>query len=408
MKVIQINGTGYYGSTAKIVRLISNILDEKGVENKIICSGYKEKSLSDEKTICISGRVRIKFHQYLGFILGSAGFHSNLVTRRLIAYLKKEKPDIVHLHHLEGFFVNVKMLLKFLRKEKIKTICTLHDCWMFTGHCTHFTVAKCDRWKTQCEKCSQLKKYPYSLFLDRSKRLFRIKKKLLEKWEDFNVVNVSRWMDGVVAESFLRNRKRQVVYNGIDTEKFCVDTNAGENLRRELNLEDKFLILGVASTWGEQKGLDKFIQLSKIIPNDWRIILVGLSESQKEQMPENIIGIERVRSQEKLKDFYNLADVFLSLSLEETMGLVTVEAMACGTPAVVFNSTASPELINENVGKILYQQDIEYIKDVLMEVYQKGKEFYSSECRKHAEQNFSEKRMQEDYYNCYRRVYEEK
>lgn len=402
MKIVQINGSGYYGSTAKIVRQISEILDDNHIENTILCSGYKEKSL-DDKTICISTPKRVKFHKCLGFIFGNAGFHSKMVTKRLIQYLKQQKPNIVHLHHLEGYFVHIEYLLKFLKKSKIKTVWTLHDCWPFTGHCTHFTAVKCGKWTTECHQCPQLKKYPYSLCLDRSRQLYKKKKALLETWEDLYIVNVSRWMDENVAQSFLKERNHTVIYNGMDVHLFQPD-DSGKALRKQLHLEEKFVILGVASNWGEQKGLQRFIDLSNEMPSDWVIVLVGLTSEQIKEMPERIIGIPKIKNQEELKSFYNLADVFVNLSLEETMGLVTVEAMACGTPAVVFNSTACPELLTPNVGEILYQQDTEYIMNILKGMYAKGKNFYSAYCREHAVQHFSLERMQQDYYNYYREI----
>ena len=402
MKVVQINGSGYYGSTAKIVRQISAILDDNHIENTIVCSGYKEKSL-DEKTICMSTPLSVKIHKALGFVFGDTGFHSKRATKKLIKYLKQEQPDIVHLHHLEGYFLHIEYLLRFLKEAKIKTVWTLHDCWSFTGHCTHFTAVKCQKWQTGCFACPQLKKYPYSLCLDRSKKLYNKKKALLEEWDDLHIVNVSRWMDENVGASFLKDRERKVIYNGLDINVFQPD-DSGKALREKLQLDGQFIILGVASSWGEQKGLQRFIELSKKIPSNWSIVLVGLTPEQIMEMPKNIIGVTKIKNQEQLKSFYNMADVFVNLSLEETMGLVTVEAMACGTPAVVFNSTACPELLTPKVGEILYEQDIEYIVDVLKGIYDKGKSFYSVNCREHAVQNFSLQRMQQEYYNYYREI----
>ena len=402
MKVVQINGSGYYGSTAKIVRQIAEILDTNHIENTIVCSGYKEKSL-DKKTICTSTPLSVKIHKLLGFIFGNTGFHSKRATKKLIKYLQEEKPDIVHLHHLEGYFLHIEYLLQFLRKAKIKTVWTFHDCWPFTGHCTYFTEVKCQKWKTGCFECPQLKKYPYSLCLDRSSKLYKKKKALTESWEDLHIVNVSRWMDENVSQSFFKARNRKVIYNGIDTRLFQSD-DSGNVLREKLQLKGKFVILGVASSWGERKGLQRFIELSKKMPSNWSIVLVGLTPEQIKEMPEKIIGVKKIKNQEELKTFYNLADVFVNLSLEETMGLVTVEAMACGTPAVVFNSTASPELLAPQTGEILYEQGVEHIMDVLKGIYERGKNFYSAHCREHAVRNFSLQRMQQESYNYYREI----
>ena len=177
MKVIQINGNAYRGSTGKIVRQLHDMLKSNGDECIVVCSGNKEIPL-DEDTVALSNRIGVKVHQVFSVLSGQAGFNSKKTTQRLIKILETEKPDIVHLHHLEGYFLDVQMLTKYLKENKVNTVWTIHDCWPFTGHCTHFTVAGCDKWKTECNSCPQKRSYPYSALFDNSKNLYGIKKSL--------------------------------------------------------------------------------------------------------------------------------------------------------------------------------------------------------------------------------------
>ncbi len=398
MKVIQINGNAYRGSTGKIVRQISDCLDSRQAENFIICSGFKEKAL-DNKTITVSSKFSKKIHQFLGYLFGDTGFHSFFVTKKVIRKLKQEKPDIVHLHHLEGYFLNVAKLLRYLKKTHTKTVWTLHDCWAFTGHCTHFLTAKCHRWQYACRSCPQKKKYPYSLLFDRSHQLYNRKKNLLADFEELYIVNVSKWMSSITQKSFLKGCPSCVIYNGIDTTVFSPETDV--DFKASLGYEGKYIILGVATTWSEAKGLNVFIELSKYVAEDVAIVLVGMTKEQSVELPSNVYGISRTSSQQDLRKYYCAADVFLSLSLEETMGLVTVEALACGTPAVVCNSSASPELIGENCGEILSERTIENILKAIDNIRTNSKKYYSKSAREFAVRHFSEEQMKEKYYALY-------
>jgi len=401
MKVIQINGNGYDGSTGKIVRQLSNMMNQKGVENKIICSGYKKRSF-DDKTIAISGRIRVKLHQIIGYFFGDAGFHSSFSTHKAIKILKKEKPDIVHLHHLEGYFIHVGMLLRYLRKSGIKTVWTMHDCWPFTGFCTHFDSIGCTKYQTECNNCTQLHKYPYSLFWDKSRTLYRKKKSLTTALPNLHIVNVSKWMDGITKCSFLKANDSTVIYNGINTDLFSPKPET--DIRRKHDIQNKFIILGVASKWTNQKGFNDFLELAKVIHDDTVIILVGLDNDQLSLLPPNIIGVTRTKNQAELRDYYCSADVLVNLSKEETMGLVTVEAMSCGTPVIVCPTTASPELVPKECGVVLESADANDVVSALHIVRQNKKDFYVDSCRRHVLNNFTEQKMCDEYYNLYNRL----
>ena len=404
MKVLQVNCNGYYGSTGKIVRKLSTYLTETGNENIIACSGYREKS-SDEKTYCLSGNLTVRANQAASYLCGDAGFRFGFTTQKLIRLIREQKPDLVQLHHLESYFINVERLANFLKREKIPTVWTMHDCWPFTGHCTHFFTVGCEKWKTGCFDCPQKKEFPYSLFLDRSRALYEKKKTAFSDWEDLHLVNVSNWMQEMVRQSFLGGKEMRVIYNGVDPEVFYPSGKAEER-KKELGLSGKFVILSVASTWSEKKGWDTFKQLAKELDSDAKIVLVGVSEKQAPELPDGILWIPKVRSADVLREYYSMADVYLNLSLEETFGLVSVEAMACGTPVIACATTANPEIAAPKCGVVLRKRGMEQILDALSVVRQKGKGFYSKACVDRVKTRFSEKAMCEGYYAYYRQILE--
>ena len=243
-------------------------------------------------------------------------------------------------------------MFKYLAEDyKGRVIWTLHDCWAFTGHCVHFTYAGCDKWKSGCGNCSQKYEYPASYIFVNSAKNYNDKKKMFTAVKNLEIVTVSKWLKETVEKSFLKNSKVTCIYNGIDKDKFKPVPN---KVKEELGISEKKMILLVSDGWIEQKGYSIALNVAKAAPSNWCFVMIGLTKKQIFELPSNIIGFEHIWNQEKLIEFYSAADVFLNPSLEETFGLVTAEAMACGTPAVVMNSTACPELIvEESCGKVL-------------------------------------------------------
>lgn len=350
MKVLFINTVYGKGSTGRIIADLGRMLEENGHEYKV-AYGRGDNS-NDPHCYRIGNNLGVYIHAGLSRITDRSGFYSTVSTKKLIKFIKEYNPDIIHLHNLHGYYLNVEVLFNYLADEfKGRVIWTLHDCWAFTGHCVHFTYAKCDKWKTHCRNCPQKKEYPSSIVFDRSLRNYNIKKSLFNRVKKLEIITVSKWLEETVRHSFLSKNKVKTIYNGIDTDRFHYVSN---NVKRELKIENKKMIFLVSDGWNDQKGYSKVLDVAEKAPSDWRFVMVGLTEKQLKKLPENIIGFERIWNQDKLIEFYSAADVFFNPSLEETFGLVTAEAMACGTPAVVMNSTACPELIVEDsCGRIL-------------------------------------------------------
>ncbi len=399
MKVVQINGVSSAGSTGKIVTQLSDVMTSQGIENYIISAGYKETTQRKNVFFC-SSYLGVRMHQILGSLLGDTGFHSFFATRKAISLLKKIKPDIVHLHNIYSYFLNVELLLEFLKKENIKTVWTIHDFWAMTGHCTHFEAAGCYRWQERCGSCSQLNKFPYSRFFDRTTPLLNKKKAIYTDWDHLHLATVSKWVATYLPASILKGKEIRVIPNGIDTNTFKQIP-----AQRPEALKDKFIMLSVAMSWGKNKGLDDLISLSSKLSEDEVIVIIGLAEDKIKELPQNIIGVAKTKNAEELCRYYNMADVYVTASVEETMGLTVVEAMACGTPAVVYNKTALPELIVDGCGYVCKEKNADALYSAIKKIRQLGKQNYSQACIAHATQNFDKWKQYKKYCDYYSDIY---
>lgn len=373
-KLVQINVV-CNGSTGRIMCDIAKTAEEKGY--KTYCFYGRGNANPNVNCIKIGNKLATYFHVLITRLFDKHGHGSYFATKKLINQLRTINPDIIHLHNIHGYYLNLGLLFKYLKNEyKGKTIWTLHDCWTFTGHCSHYTIKKCDKWKTACFNCIQKEAYPKSLLMDSSKKEYEYKKKLFLEVSNLTITTPSNWLADQVKMSFLKDYQIKVINNGIDLNVFkptkTIDIFTKYNIPK-----DKKILLGVAGVWGPGKGLDVFTELAKIIDNKKTIVLVGLKEKQLLNLPENIIGIKRTENIEELINIYTQADIFINPSIEETFSLVTLEAMACGTPAIVSDSTATKELIAEGTGFIIKKNNIkqylEFIADILKEEKSKYK-----------------------------------
>ena len=349
MKVLFINTVYAKGSTGTIIRNTGKYLEANGHEFKVAVGRGDD---SDEHVYRIGNDIDMHLHALCSRITDRAGFYSKKETRKFLNFVRDYNPDIIHLHNLHGYYINLPTLFNYLKNDfKGRVFWTLHDCWTLTGHCTHFTAAGCYKWKALCSSCAQTRIFPTSYFLDSSSRNHKDKKIFMSGIPNVTVVAVSDWLKSVASESLLKEYNITRVYNGIDLNKFV---HTESNILAEHRIKDKKIILSVADGFDEQKGLPTLLAVAKVAPADWQFLIIGIEKRYMKLLPDNVIGMERTSNQQELIKFYSAADVFYNPSIEETFGLVTAEAMACGTPAVVMNSTACPELIiNDDCGIVL-------------------------------------------------------
>lgn len=319
---------------------IADMLISEGHECKI---AYGRKIVPEKyKDIAyrIGSDFGVKVNGVKARLFDNEGFNARLATKKLIKWIKQYNPDVIHLHNLHGYYLNVKLLFDYLKTCGKKVVWTLHDCWSFTGHCTHFQVPHCDKWQTECGKCIRAKDYPKAIF-SHAKRNFKRKKQIFCGVPNLTIVTPSKWLAELVKQSFLKEYPVQVINNGIDLTVF---KPTASDFKEKYDLQNKKVILGVANVWEKRKGFDDFLELSKLISDDYRIVLVGVTDEQLKKLPPKVIGIKRTNSATELAQIYTAADVYVSPSREETFGMTVVEAMACGTPAIVYNLTALSEL----------------------------------------------------------------
>lgn len=396
MKIVQINATCGKGSTGKICVGISQMLTQNQIENYILyCSGTSDYPLgikcSDDRYIKVQA---IKSH-----LLGNYGFNSNRSTQKMIAELERIQPDIVHLHNIHGHDCNLAILFRYFKEKHIKLIWTFHDCWAFTAYCPHFTMAKCDKWRTNCHDCPQRKEF--SWIFDRSTELYQKKEELFSGL-DLAIVAPSQWLADLVKQSFLKDYPVTVINNGIDLSVF---KPAPSDFRQKYGIpSEKFILLGVAFDWGIRKGLDVFIELAKRLSQEqYQIVLVGTNDKIDRQLPDNIISIHRTQDQRELAEIYTAADLFVNPTREEAFGLVNLEALACGTSGITFNSGGSPECYNSIGGSVVECDDIDSLEKEIIRICTK-KPYTKEDCTKYA-QNFSEIIMYKEYIEQYEGAY---
>lgn len=357
MKILMINVVCGIKSTGRICTDIAKKLEEQGHEVKIAYGRERIPKSAAKNAIKISTNFDVKMHGIKARIFDSAGFESKRKTKKFINWINEFNPDIIHIHNTHGYYINNKLLFIYLIKLNKKVIWTFHDCWAFTGHCCYFDYNGCNKWKELCHNCPQKKEYPKSFIFDSSKKNFILKKELFPKLQDFTIVVPSIWLYKIVSESFFKNNKIIVINNGIDTNKFKYREN---KIKEKYNIINKKIILGVASVWSKRKGLDDFIELSKKIDNTYIIILVGLNKNEINKLPLNIIGIEKTDSPEELAELYSAADVFFNPTYEDNYPTTNLEAIACNTPVITYNTGGSIESA-KLFGYIVKKGDIESV-----------------------------------------------
>lgn len=398
MKVVQINAVYEYSSTGRTTTEMHEYLCAKGIESYVFCTNQSNPS---KNIFRFSSGLDMKIHSALSRLLGLQGMFSYFSTKKLLAKLKQIKPDVVHLRVLHSNCINLPLLLRYLAKHNIATVLTLHDCWYFTGHCCYFVDSKCNRWKNGCGHCPDLKNWNTSLFFDNSAKLLALKKEFFGNIKKLAVVGVSDWVTEFIKDSILKEAKIvKRIYNWIDISKFTPrDTKV---IRKKIGISEKdFVVLGVAQIWSPSKGLDSFIKLAQRCP-DIKIAIVG--KVLETNLPDNIILLGVVSDTQQLIDYYSMADVFFNPSQRETFGKVTIEAMAAGTPAIVYRATASPELIKDGCGYVVDNGSIKETVEKIKTIQKETKHRYSQNCRQYVLDNFSKGMIVNKYIHLYEQL----
>ena len=374
MRVAQINVTSEL-STGRIALGICETLQSCG-HAALLChsrGGVPEAVPSYR----IGSRLDTFIHAGLARFLDCAGFLSRRATRKLVQQLRLYKPDVVHLHNLLGYYLNIPILMEYLREANVPVVWTLHDCWPFTGHCAHYSMARCDRWRSICHHCPNKRQYPASLLLDRSKQNWLKKREVETQLESLTLAAPSRWLAGEAQKSFLGKYPVRVLPSGIDLEAFRPAGEAAvEEAVERWKLKkhgDKPILLSVASAWRAAKGINDLIDLQELVGDEMAIVVVGLTPRQTEVLPPEMIAVPMVHGAHSLRALYTAADICVSLSYEESQGLTLVEALACGTQVLCYDQTALPEIVTEETGAVVPAGDIGAVAEACRKLLEEPK-----------------------------------
>lgn len=395
-KLLQINVVANSGSTGRIAENIGKLGISQGWESYIAYG--RGAPQSESHLIPIGNKWDMYLHGVESRLLDNHGLASKRATKEFVDTIKEIKPDIIHLHNIHGYYLNYEILFNYLATIDTPIVWTLHDCWSMTGHCSHFDAIGCDKWKSGCYSCPLKGEYPASALLDASKKNYALKKKAFNSGRNITIVPVSKWLAGIVSESYLAKFPIKVINNGIDTEVFKPRENT---LKKKHGIEGKFIMIGVASVWDEMKGLNDFIKLANQISDDYIIILIGLTKKQMEAMPKNIIGIERTESQAALAEYYSIADVFVNPTYNDSFPTVNMEALACGTPIITYKTGGSPEIINDSTGIVVEKGNIDATLSAIATIKKNSKQHYLQACRERAATLYNKDDRFQEYIDLY-------
>lgn len=389
MKVVQINTVFATGSTGRIVLGLHNSIIESGNHSAVAYGRITGEHRTGEDLYLVGNKADFVGHVLVNFFAGKSGFASTGNTRKLISWLDNIKPDIIHLHNLHGFYVNVELLFDYIKAHNIPVIWTLHDCWPLTGQCAHFDYAGCDKWMTGCHDCPIYRSnYPYSLFKDNSRDNYAHKMVSFCGVHNLTIVTPSNWLAGIVKQSFLKKYPVKVIPNGIDTSVFCPEatTSKSSNELNKSHVEGKRILLGVTNIWSKPKGLEYLLRLAEDLKDDpsYQIVLIGLNKLQISQIKKkhlsNVLPLMRTSSQKELVSWYQKAYALVNPTLEDTFPTTNLEALACGTPVITFNTGGSPESITSDCGIVVEKGNYEALKEAVLS----NREFDSAKCRARA------------------------
>lgn len=403
-------------STGRIMKEIGELAMANGWESYVAYSkGRDGLPGSTSIPVPVGNKASVAWHGLQTRILDRHGLGSVLATKRFIEDIRRIGPDIIHIHNIHGYFLNYRILFDFLSHSGIQVIWTVHDCWLYTGHCYHYMYAGCDRWKTGCGHCPQRGKFPRSLFADRSARNFRDKRDAFCSMPEdrLTIVPVSDWMRSEMSESFLKDYRFQVIHNGIDTDVFSPQPALESEVRRCYGLGDRHVILGIASIWSEEKGLNDFVEMAARLDSDEVIVLVGMDRKQLDDvlsrcgriiLGDRMVAVKRTADVHQLAGLYSTADVLVNPTWQDNYPTVNLEAISCGTPVVTYRTGGSIEAVAGDTGFVVEQGDIEGLVDAVRRVETLGKANFMDACRSRAVKEFRKEDRYAEYIELYERL----
>lgn len=394
-------------STGRIMQEIGELAMQHGWRSCIAYSKGRDgiKSCQSE-VIPVGNKWSTIWHGLETRLFDRHGLASNEATRLFVKQIQELKPDVIHIHNIHGYFLNYQILFDFLAKSNIPVIWTVHDCWLYTGHCYYYSYAGCNKWQTGCGHCPQKKEFPASWLIDRSHQNYEDKKQAFTSLplDQLTIVPVSEWIREEMQYSFFRNNQFHVIHNGINTNIFNIYNP--EQVKQKYELNGKHILLGVASIWSREKGFDDCIQMADLLHPDEMLVLVGVRPEQQKRLKKNMLGIPRTENIHQLAELYAAADAFINPTWQDNYPTVNLEAIACGTPVVTYRTGGSIEAITDQTGFIVPQGNVKEMLEAARLISQRGKAYYQQPCRTYALENFRKEDRYQDYLDLYDKLTE--
>lgn len=398
--LFQINVEVNFSSTGRIAEGIGNLALSESWDSYIAYG--RKTAVSNSKIYKVGSDLSVFLHVLQTRFTGKHGEASKTATKKLIDKLDEIRPDIIQLHNLHGYYLNLEFLFEYLRGSGVPIVYSLHDLWSITGHCPQFEHVSCEKWKSTCHSCPLLKDYPKSIFLDRSTRNHQLKKRLMNNIPNLQLVTSSAWSASKIAQSHLSPYPLEIIPNGVDLNVFYPRSSSA--LKEKLGLSGKFVMLGVTNVWTVLKGYDDFLALASNLRSDEIIMLIGLSKKQIEKLPAGIIGLERTKDVSELADYYAMADVFVNLTYADTFPTTNLEALACGTPLITYNTGGSVESVNPETGFVVEKGNLEELRSAIDAIQEKGSENYSVSCSELAKEEYNKITQFGKYIELYKKI----
>ena len=394
MKIAQLN-CSFNGSPGTLMKLLSDTMNRKQIENRMY---YTFGTADSELAVKYSTDTRIKFNALRSRITGKYGFVSNNETTKLISLLNDFQPDLVHIHTIHGHDLNVAHFFQYLSEKQIPVVYTIHDTWPFTGYCPNYNWSHCMKWQDYCHGCPVY--HTYSWFFDRSEENFNKKKEALLSLSSLTLVTPSSWMKAQIQNCFLRKANCEVIPNGIDTDVF---TPVSSDLKQRLGIENQYMILSLANAISADKGLNDLLHLHDSLPVNYRLVLVGVSEQLKSQLPADILAFPRTSSKAELAEYYSNADVMVNPTHGDNFPTVNIESLACGTPVVTYDVGGSPEALDETAGMVVPEGDIPALCEAVKTVAETN-DRRTAHCRTKAVRYYDKNIFTSTYMDLYQTI----
>lgn len=397
MKVVQINAVYGATSTGTITEDLHLLSQKEGIDSYVIYS-YANKPVGNGYEM--GSKFERKLHALLARINGEIGGYSYISTKKLLHYLDKLHPDVLHLHNLHGCYINVNMLLDYAANRNIAVVVTLHDCWFYTGGCYHYTLAKCSKWKTECGNCPQRFMGTPAYILDASHRILCDRKKYFNAIKKLYVVGVSQWITDEARQNVFKNKQCFKIYNGVDLDIFKPTRS---NFKKEYDLDNKFVILGPATKWLNPMNEAILKYISDKMSDNMVFVIFGVPPHRVSTL-SNVKFIPYIRDRHQLAQLYSAADVFINCTREESLSLINIEAQACGTPVITYRNTGVQETVNGECGFSVENGDIEGMFNYINLIYTMGKSIYSDGCIRWVSENFEKNQNYNKYISLYKEL----